>query len=408
MATRPLFRGLGDVLGEIPLDSIEASPDVSASLEGLTTLTSYNLMQKNMKTIIVPGSPSVWTPRDLPTRIKPDAGRHFTDPARHVFPKCPLEPLLRALLVTDPTFSLSDVDLMTDRRNLRLLLDFVQGSKQEFRIDAEVIGSTILFYTWTHRAVGFTKEFVGYGREFEKAWTRTPAGMAGTLTHNRAAGYTLGGMRVVMRYEVDGCIGEGDQQQRADRRIPTGSKQPYRGRFVTPTGYTIISRGTLTPSSRIIEIKTGHLGKKLSTSRNMAQLWFSQTPILCAGQYDTDGSFSSVSVTDMALEGELTKWEEQHSEDIRKLSRLLEMLRGMLRGKGDGRYVLLLPRGGTTVRVYGCGGGRAGEGKGVPADLVERWKFAGKKGRKRGRNGLKAGSRQTPGAKPDSGNMALG
>ncbi|KAI9773264.1 MAG: hypothetical protein M1839_002176 [Geoglossum umbratile] len=383
MPVKPLFKGLGSVLGEIPLDSIEANPDASASLEGLTTLTSYNLMPKNKRTIIVPGSPSVWTPRDLPTRIKRDSGRHFTDPVRHVFPKCPLEPLFRALLVTDPDFNLSGVDIVTDRRNLRLLLGFVQGSRQEFRIDVEVVGSAVLFYTWTHRAVGFSQGFVGYGREFEKAWTRTPAGMAGSITHHRAVGYALGGVRVVMRYEVDGCM-EGDgQQQSADGWIPTGPKRQFGKKLVTPTNYTIISRGTLTPPSRIIEIKTGPFGKNLSTSSNIAQLWFSQTPILCAGQYNADGIFTSVSVTDMALGGGLSKWEENNGEKVRILARLLEMVRVALSEKGDGRYVLLLPQGGTALKIYECNDGGAGNGKGLPADLVERWKSAGKKEQER-------------------------
>jgi hypothetical protein len=55
MPVKSLFKGLGDLLGEIPLDSVEANPDTSVALEDLATLTSYNLMPKEQKTIIVPG-----------------------------------------------------------------------------------------------------------------------------------------------------------------------------------------------------------------------------------------------------------------------------------------------------------------------------------------------------------------
>ncbi|KAI9865692.1 MAG: hypothetical protein M1813_002150 [Trichoglossum hirsutum] len=387
MPVKSLFKGLGDLLGEIPLDSVEANPDTSVALEDLVTLTSYNLMPKEQKTIIVPGSPSIWRPRTLPARIKPDSGSYPVDPSRIVFPKCPLEPLLRALLFTHPNYNLSDIDLISDRRNLRLLLDFINGDKSEFRIDVEVIGSTVLFSTWTERATVFVKKFVGYGREFEKAWTKTPAEAKGSVTHNRIVRYSLGGLKVVMRFEVDGCMGDDENPSQestgttdtwttatSTRRSKRSHKKPG-----TPTNYTILGHGTLTAASRIIEIKTGPVGKDLASPRNLAQLWFSQTPILCTGQYrrDDGGAFSHVSVRDMLRTGELARWEELNRESLRRLVRLLERVREVVgkrkkREEGRGKCVLVLPQGGRALRVYERDGG-GGKGMGVPADLVERW-----------------------------------
>ncbi|KAH0547998.1 hypothetical protein GP486_008260 [Trichoglossum hirsutum] len=416
MPVKTLFKGVGGLLGEIPLSSVEANPDTSVALEDLTTLTSYNLMPKAQKTIVVPGSPSIWNPRELPTRIKPDSGSYPADHCRVVFPKCPLEPLIRAVLVAHPDFNLSDVDLISDRRNLRLLLDFVNGVKSEFRINAEVVGSTVLLSTWTERKMVPVKGFAGYGREFEKAWTKAPVGVEGSMAHHRIVRYSLGGIKVIMRFEVDGCM-RGEEEEEEDYGGPskegtdtstTTTGYPNRRRrhhrrhhqhyhpsyeaFRTPTGCTILTRGTLTAASRIIEIKTGRVGRNLTTSRNLAQLWFSQTPILCTGQYRTDGAFTHVSVKDVMLAGELSEWEERNRESLRKLVRLLELVREVVmkkkekekekeeekeKEKGEvvvGKCVLVFPQGGEALRVYGWKGGK-GMDMGVPTDLVERWKM---------------------------------
>lgn len=56
MPKDPLLKGLGDVLGEIPLDSFQPRDDgLAAKKVDITTLTSYNLLPKQRKTIIVPG-----------------------------------------------------------------------------------------------------------------------------------------------------------------------------------------------------------------------------------------------------------------------------------------------------------------------------------------------------------------
>lgn len=56
MPKDPLLKGLGDVLREISLDSIHPRDDeLAATKVDLTTLTSYNLLPKYRRTIIVPG-----------------------------------------------------------------------------------------------------------------------------------------------------------------------------------------------------------------------------------------------------------------------------------------------------------------------------------------------------------------
>lgn len=48
--------------------------------------------------------------------------------------------------LTQPGMKMNDIDLVTDRRNLRLLLGFASGRKSSLHVDVEVVNGTVLFY----------------------------------------------------------------------------------------------------------------------------------------------------------------------------------------------------------------------------------------------------------------------
>ncbi|GAA83582.1 hypothetical protein AKAW_01697, partial [Aspergillus luchuensis IFO 4308] len=208
MPKAPLLKGLLLPIGEIPLDSIHPDPNISCTKKDLKTITSYNLLPKKEKSMVVPGTPSIYKPPTTPMHIPPDAGKYILDPNSLIFPNCTMEPLLRAISITTTTTSkpkvnLTTTDLITDRRNLRLLLGFVSSSKKPFRIDVEVIHSTVLLSLWTSSKTNFVGQFQGYGHSFEKASTWNPRYIRGSIIHNRAVRYTLGGIHILLRYEVD-------------------------------------------------------------------------------------------------------------------------------------------------------------------------------------------------------------
>lgn len=98
----------------------------------------------------------------------------FIDQNAALCPSSPLEPLFRAVLVQDPDFSLRNVDLVTDRGNIRKLLCFVQGSTNEhFRILVEVVGdgdtSTALFTRVETKTTETIRGFCGFGRSL-RSW----------------------------------------------------------------------------------------------------------------------------------------------------------------------------------------------------------------------------------------------
>src|SRR5208282_366650 len=81
----------------------------------------------------------------------PAKGTIIVDQNAYRRPSCPLEPLFRAVYHTLPNFDPTDVDLVTDRNNLRKLLSAVSSNgdcKEEFRIDVQFLGSTMIFNRW--------------------------------------------------------------------------------------------------------------------------------------------------------------------------------------------------------------------------------------------------------------------
>ena len=281
------------------------------------------------------------------------------DPNRHVFPKCPLEPLFRALSLTQPGLKMNDIDLVSDRRNLRVLLGFVSGKKSPFRIDVEVVNNTVLFYCWTPKPLTYINGFAGYGHEFEKASTCRPRGVKDSMTHTRAIRYMFGDVKIILRYEVDGCTGFDDDLRRG-MPAPRSNK--------TPTGYTVLRWGNLVAPSRIIEIKTGAVGKSLDVSKNIEQLWFSQTPILCAGHYDETGTFTSITKRNILRMGKLKEWEESHQEQLKKLAALLRVIVELARTATWKKCALVSSQG--TLKIFSLVDQNE---KGLPVDLQSMW-----------------------------------
>ncbi|GLA78344.1 hypothetical protein AtubIFM55763_011072 [Aspergillus tubingensis] len=373
MPKAPLLKGLLLPIGEIPLDSIHPDPNISCTKKDLKTITSYNLLPKKEKSMVVPGTPSIYKPPTTPTHIPPDSGKYILDPNSLIFPNCTLEPLLRAITTTTtatgkPKVNLTTTDLITDRRNLRLLLSFVSSSKKPFRIDVEVINTTVLLSLWTSSKTNFVGQFQGYGHSFEKAATWNPRYIRGSIIHNRAVRYTLGGIHILLRYEVDACM-PGKPPPPAHTSTST---TPTNTNHQSPTGIRVINSGTLVHPNRIIEIKTGPVSKRLDNSKNLEQMWFSHTPILCTGQYQPDGTFLPARAQNMEKEGRLEQWERDNEEKIRRLVRVLEMVFEVVRGVPH--RCALVHDGDGVLRVYQVDeNAKGGLGRGVPRDLRALW-----------------------------------
>ena len=120
-----------------------------------------------------------------------------------------MEPIIQAVLTSDPSFNLNKIDIITDRTNLRRLLQFASGqSHKDFEIAVEVVNKTVLFTRLENRPRVYIKpgQPGGYGFRFEKAFTRPPGAVKGSTGHYRIVNYTIGGLNMLLRFEVDGAL----------------------------------------------------------------------------------------------------------------------------------------------------------------------------------------------------------
>jgi hypothetical protein len=112
-------------ISRLDLDELQAPS--SALITDIKHLSSYNWIEEPTPTIVVPGSPALWSAPKTPRQVKKDSGLIYIaqNAARH--PDSPLEPLFRALYVAHPSFNIHSTDVVTDRNNIRKLLSFVSG-----------------------------------------------------------------------------------------------------------------------------------------------------------------------------------------------------------------------------------------------------------------------------------------
>lgn len=243
--------------------------------------------------------------------------------------------------ITAPDIDLNSFDIITDRRNLRLLDDFVCGRRQdEFRIDAEIVGNSLLLTRWIdwEQRAGYSG---GYGKEFEKKFTEIPECAKGSLVHKRAVAYTLGGLRMMVRFEVDACL------KAPPPEAPGSTKEA-----TTPTGHRILLKGVLSKAEEVVEIKTSSVrAGRRNMGKNLGQMWYSQTPVLCQGFHD-GGVFVRTKVTNLEEENQFADWESRNAEKIRKLIQVLRCLKEKMVEVQVERVAIFCGKGEHCLRMY--------------------------------------------------------
>jgi len=140
------------------------------------------------------GSPPHWQNRQMPYTIPPDRGIQFCDQNGYKMPKAVLLPLIVAVnkrfeMIKEPAFDWSNVDIVTDRNNLRKLTRWAIGTAGDFRIDLQLAGEkTVLMNRFSER---YKTIFSGrtYGFSFEKSSTLAAPGCKNSTGHHRIITY---------------------------------------------------------------------------------------------------------------------------------------------------------------------------------------------------------------------------
>lgn len=332
------------------LNDLETPP--KAAITDVKQLSSYNWIEAVTPTVAVPGSPSVWSPPPFPRRLPKDSGLVYIaqNAARH--PESPLEPLFRALYISNPSFDIRSTDVVSDRNNIRKLLTFVNPSSsrnglESFTIKVEVINDTVIFCreeTTTQEFIG-PHEFRGFGHEFEKSYTRNE--IEGSTGHHRIISYQFGGLKFIIRHETDGYVRGTARAQSPDDDVLTRSLRTMSiAPRSTPSALagpgsmlSVKKEGQVVPLESTIEIKTRVHHRRIPITEAAAQLWVSQTPKIVRA-YHKGGMFQDPQVEDVT--DDIREWEQDNQAHLRKLAALIsKVLVAVKRGVKGGSTAVL-------------------------------------------------------------------
>ena len=238
--------------------------------------------------------------------------------------------MLRAIQITSPDLAIRNFDLITDRKNLRALFKFFTSGLGPHRIDAEIIGDTLLFYLgWAAKGYGYRES--SYGASFGKSFTAPlPEGI---IHHRRAISYTFGGLKTLVKYQVDACIDSTESDPVPITFTPTS---------ISPSGLQIMEHGTMIPPEHVIEIKTLREGYLPTNPRTMAQSWFTHIPVIMTGYHDRRGTFTSVEKIDLLDRGAHGSWEILNKATLQKVVRVLEMIHEHMASSTRKRQAIVL------------------------------------------------------------------
>lgn len=195
--------------------------------------------------------------------------------------------------------------------------------------------------------------FRGFGFGFERAYTTWPGGLEGSMGHNRVVGYEVGGVRCVVRFEMDAWMPvEGVVESEV---VGGGGEDEMRG------GVGVVRKGRLVSQAGVVEIKTRAQNRVLDMKEVLPQLWFSGTPWLTVA-YHRGGRFDNVNTMKMD-DGKLEEWEKGNVEGLGKMMKLIKIIMEEA-GRAEGGCCM----------VYGDGGKLTIKGTAVknclPEDLM--------------------------------------
>ncbi|KAG9199253.1 hypothetical protein G6514_008696 [Epicoccum nigrum] len=326
-------------------------------------LCSYNWSSvvDNKNTIFVPGGPSKWTPQIVPYNVPGDQGFHPTDYNYVRQPRDPFSAIFHALAVMNPDYAFNSIDVLADRNNLRVLLEFVQGKTVgPFRLDLYTIFGTLVI---VRREDGFWRRSngTGCGHNFEKHFTTSTPDMDDATSHYRAIRYRMGSLNVVCRFEADAYVDTAPETVSESEAAavvppaPSGRDLMQRPKFTYNAPFKVLQKGHLVPGQQILELKT-QVHKTGDDSQGFGswhdQLWFGRTKHLYTGRYEA-GTGKILFIKREDTTERVKRWEDKNQEDLQKLVALLTRLKGIvMKQRGPVRGAVLVredPRGPATL-----------------------------------------------------------
>ncbi|KDN60491.1 hypothetical protein CSUB01_11571 [Colletotrichum sublineola] len=316
------------------------------------------------------GFAAIWQDVPLPFTLPKDKGAYFVDQNAERVPEFPFEPLFRATATMNQSFRFDDVDVLVNRNSLRKLLDFCAGRRQDsFRFNLHLIHRTLVIERCEKNArkLVMGSQDSGWGRNFERLYTKYPPGLEDSASHHRALRYQLGELVCVVRFEVDACYGASSEAAGGPGSLTSAMNQLSVSDRTVDNTAAIESPTRRAPMAQATaaEIKTA--SKKRSLGAYLPQVWFGRTPWLIVGRH-TSGSFEELKITN--IEAQFVDWESRHQTELRMLVAVLAQLRKSVKENGGKHCVAVYEKSTVSpvIRVFPSIIAR----KAIPDDLRRR------------------------------------
>jgi hypothetical protein len=296
---------------------------------------------------LVPGAPAKWNPPpEMPYTLNRDSGFESNDYNYARQPRNPYLAMFNALHVMAPNTNFHKVDVLADRNNLRVLLEFAQGkSNGPLRLNLYLVFNTLVIVRresrWWKRSDGGN-----YGFNFERAFTNKTEDMEDATSHYRAIRYAMGPLNVVCRFEAD-AYDDGmvpDDLTQAEAAAVSGGGHAELPKFNYNAPLRVLQKGHIVPTAQMLELKTQAykpLGTGLVACQD--QLWFGRTSLLYTAPYDkATGAVDKVK-KELATT-RVKHWEQKQQQSLQKLVALLVHLRNVLKREQRPNRALVLVR----------------------------------------------------------------
>ncbi|KAF2677523.1 hypothetical protein K458DRAFT_446863 [Lentithecium fluviatile CBS 122367] len=357
----------------------------AASIKDCQYVASYNWVDADTPTIMVPGKPPLWSPLQQPRRLEEDSGLYFRDPNAARYPSYPTEPAVLALLEINPVFPTGEVDVFGCGSTMGNLLRFVRSVDKSFRFNVEAIGNTVFFVRKENDPRETIDGIRGYGHTFPEAYTTWETEVKRSESHQRLVQYDFGGFKCVVRFECDGYLPEKSNDKKGDstkKGAQTGlddlleafnNTAIKKGTPKLDGPLTVQSGGSPPPHHTIFDLKTrsGRFKKDIDMTDIYPALWLKQFPNFVVAYHDGAGTFHDIRVQD--VKKDVQDWEKGNDAAIQRLAILIKKIVELARQDGKG-----------LLEVYSPGVNRLevrrqhGEGShALPLELRVRWENGG-------------------------------
>lgn len=211
----------------------------------------------------------------------------------------------------------------------------------------------------------------GYGHAFPEAYTTWEPAVKGSGSHQRVLHYSFGGLKLLVRSEVDGYLNStlvsnqrtkgGMPRAKLEQAMPplltprannatlsmnelTGLLSDNNITPQTPTPSTklqIITGGSVTDQRLVFDLKTrsiktqdkDHLGEELP------RLWAKQIQKFILA-FHVRGSFKESDIHIRDVRDEVLKWERDNNRDLARLAALIHQIINMVSSEPDRKFEL--------------------------------------------------------------------